>query len=363
MSLEKICGSEQVPQNSRETGGNGAAPSPGSGGTEGNSGTPPQERWGEKLANLAQQGANVIADVGSGPASLFLGTVGAATDGARVLNYSIASMFSKVVQGSNLDTDWLRPYKYLYATKPTKKIFVFPLLNDISLNATNSWTDKEDDIGQGAITSLLTKYVGGGPGNLAKIITANVNELSNIMRTTIKPSDSANRMSRLELAKYYQFPTDGEKVDVTFTLFNTVRKGDWKKNFTFIFLFALRNKLLKLDALSFEPPYLYDIFIPGTKHLPLAFVSSFTAAPKGIMRNLPYEFTGADTSGLGKITTLVPVPEAWEITIQFESLLVQSANLMLSSIYDFPISVSRVGNDDNTNNNGDTSSTSNNTNS
>ena len=312
------------------------------------------------MNDLAEKGKEALASAGSGGASLFLGTVGAATDGARALNDNIASMFSHVVQGSNLDTDWLRPYKYLYATKPTKKIFVFPLLNDITLNATNSWTDKEDNIGQAAITSLLTKYVGGGPGNLAKIITANVNELSNIMRTTIKPSDSANRMSRLELAKYYQFPTDGEKVDVTFTLFNTVRKGDWKKNFTFIFLFALRNKLLKLDALSFEPPYLYDIFIPGTKHLPLAFVSSFTAAPKGIMRNLPYEFTGGDTSGLGKITTLVPVPEAWEITIQFESLLVQSANLMLSSIYDFPISVSRVGNDDNTNNNnGDASNNTN----
>lgn len=310
---------------------------------------------------MAKEGKEALDSAGSGTASLFLGTVGAATDGARALNDNIASMFSKVVQGSNLDTDWLRPYKYLYATKPTKKIFVFPLLNDITLNATNSWTDKEDNIGQAAITSLLTKYAGGGPGNLANIITANVNELSNIMRT-VGPGDNANRMSRLELAKYYQFPTDGEKVDVTFTLFNTVRKGDWKKNFTFIFLFALRNKLLKLDALSFEPPYLYDIFIPGTKHLPLAFVSSFTAAPKGIIRNLPYKFTGGKIDGLGEITTLVPVPEAWEITIQFESLLVQSANLMLSSIYDFPISVSQVGNDNNTNNNGDTSSTSNNTN-
>ena len=92
--------------------------------------------------------------------------------------------------------------------------------------------------------------------------------------------------------------------------------------------------MLKVDSLSFEPPYLYDIFIPGSKRLPLAFVSSYTVVPKGIIRSLPHTIGGKDIT--------VPVAEAWEVTIEFESLIPQSANMMLSALYDFSITVKEI---------------------
>lgn len=141
-------------------------------------------------------------------------------------------------------------------------------------------------------------------------------------------------MSRMDLAKFYQYPTDGEKLTINFTLFNTVKKGEWRKNYAFLFLFALRNKLLKLDSLSFVPPYLYDIILPGVKRLPLAFVNNYAVKPRGVIRNLNFK-----ESFLGKRGLYIPVPEAWEVSIEFESLLPQSANLMLSSIFDLDISV------------------------
>lgn len=143
----------------------------------------------------------------------------------------------------------------------------------------------------------------------------------------------------MDLAKFYQYPTDGEKLTINFTLFNTVKKGEWRKNYAFLFLFALRNKLLKLDSLSFVPPYLYDIIIPGFKRLPLAFVNNYSVKSRGIIREL--KFDNKDITGfLGKTDLYIPVPEAWEVSIEFESLLPQSANLMLSSIFDLDISVS-----------------------
>lgn len=200
------------------------------------------------------------------------------------------------------------------------------------MNATNSWSDEKNH--QGMITDFLDKFTGQFSARaLGENIRSTNNEIQNFINS-ISSGGDANRMSRLDLAKYYSYPTDGERITITFTLFNTVKKGEWKKNFNFIYLFCLRNKLLKLDSLSFEPPYLYDIFIPGAKRLPLSYVGSYTVTPKGIIRNLAHT--------IGEKEILAPVPEAWEVSIEFVSLIPQSANLMLSALYDFPITVNSV---------------------
>lgn len=110
----------------------------------------------------------------------------------------------------------------------------------------------------------------------------------------------------------------------------------------FISLFNLRNLPFKLDYTTYLPPLLYDIIIPGVKRLPFAYVSSFSAEPQGLIRNMKIEnflsrIAGAATNENKNVS--VPVPEAWTVSITFKSMLARSANLMLAGGADLPITI------------------------
>lgn len=130
-----------------------------------------------------------------------------------------------------------------------------------------------------------------------------------------------------EVAKTFQYNTEGDNINTQFTLYNTTRLNAWKDNYRFLYLFTLRNLPFRIDATTFIPPLLYDVVVPGIKRLPVCYVSSLDITPKGMMRTLTCEnFLG----GEGNIT--VNVPEAWEVNINFQCLIGKSANMMLDGI-------------------------------
>lgn len=153
--------------------------------------------------------------------------------------------------------------------------------------------------------------------------------------------------SVFEMARYFNFNTsDTDEVTISFVLFNTIVKNgvvdQWKRNLYFISLFNLRNLPFKLDYTTYLPPLLYDVIIPGVKRLPFAYVSSFSAVPQGMIRNMKIEnflaaIAGVDTNENKQIST--PVPEAWTISITFKSMIARTANLMLAGGADLPITI------------------------
>lgn len=225
------------------------------------------------------------------------------------------------VESGNLNTNVLQPYKYLYLTKETGKRYVFPMLTPTDLlNVTTSWGDSQAGgfkIGDFDITEV------------AKQTIEVVQTMANLVDVF---SGKGNiETAYMEMAKAFNFNSEGPEITTNFVLFNTTKKDAWKTNFRFLSLFMLRNLPFKVSSYSFIPPLMYDITVPGIKHLPLCYVSNIQITSHGNIRHLTTTNYIKDIVGAGVAsnTTLIPVPEAWQVAITFKCLLSNTANLVL----------------------------------
>lgn len=254
---------------------------------------------------------------------------------------SIQELYSSYVEkfkrfeGTNLNSDLLSPYKFLYFTKETGKKFVFPMLNFDEFNLLNlSHNYGDAKTAELPLIGGLTEIMGG------KVLTF-FSGATSLINTFADTGSARTEEHMLEMAKAFNFETGGQEVSSNFVLYNTIKKDAWKKHYRFLMSFLLRNLPFKITPYSYIPPLLYDIIIPGTKHLPLCYVSSITINPLGRIRSLTIEdfikgiVTGTNASG----TMLVAVPEAWKVSIKFKCLLSDTANLLLD-LKNAPINVS-----------------------
>jgi hypothetical protein len=90
--------------------------------------------------------------------------------------------------------------------------------------------------------------------------------------------------------------------------------------------------IFRKDNTSFFPPLFYDLTIPGIIRQPFTYVESVNVQPQGVVRMLECKRL-FDFMEEGK-NFVVPVPEAWIVTITFKSLLSTSANLVISALDD-----------------------------
>lgn len=245
----------------------------------------------------------------------------------------------------------LSPYNYLYATEMTGFRYVFPLITDQDFYAlTNMWGTSNEKHNSIFTQNYLTNLLHIGADLMANTVGS---DIPNIMNVLSKNSSGANRSSVFEMARYFNFDTDNtDEIKLNFVLYNTVVKNgkidQWKRNLYFISLFNMRNLPFKLDYTTYLPPLLYDVIIPGVKRLPFTYVSEFTAAPLGLIRNMKIDNFLAKICGAKGGTNesvSVPIPEAWSVSVTFKSMLGRSANLMLAGGADLPISINMNNNE------------------
>lgn len=242
----------------------------------------------------------------------------------------------------HLNTELLSPYFYLYSLEATGKKFCFPFLTDgaASWTVANSFSaDGSTSILTKALTETMDKLLNEGLIKFA----ADAQDLSNLLSTD-STTQSGFTMYNIEKAKAFAFPSGGKTVRVRFPLFNTIKVDAWKDNYKFIMLFGLRNMLFRKNNVQYYPPLFYDVSIPGFGRMPLSYVKSFTVKPVGMtrMKNIKLSVLGLNLkygNFHDDLDTSVIVPEAWVIDIEFESLIADSANQMLSSMFDLPVSV------------------------
>lgn len=98
------------------------------------------------------------------------------------------------------------------------------------------------------------------------------------------------------------------------TTFNLINETDdlIKSHYKFIIRMMMSLAPSYPDPMRVHVPYVYSVSIPSLTQLPLAFISSFDAAPIGAAKMV------------GKIYT----PEGWKITIAFNSLFPVSKQLL-----------------------------------
>ena len=259
-------------------------------------------------------------------------TISYARTAIKTLMSFVKQAYNTVGRPDDHLTSFLYPYSFMYMTEPTGFQFVFPMLTDGAgyFSVTNQWSNGDsadrNNIVKGGTSDLINNFVANWIEQAVGIGASLYVDVQNL-RDALSFSDKTIQDYFIEKAKFYNYATDGQKVNVRFTLYNTVQQDIWKKHYKFLYLFALRNLPFKFTPSSFSPPLLYDIFLPGSKYLPLCYVSNFNVTNQGVTRRLS---TNSILKSGG--TVQVSVPDAWVVDLEFTCMLGPSANLMLAAI-------------------------------
>lgn len=239
---------------------------------------------------------------------------------------------SPVATGSGL----LAPYLLMYCVKPTNRKYCFPMLDKSSsyFKAVNKMEEKDGGMGSSILGNKLFSTIA-NVGRTMMGIAEDIEQIAPFLSGQ-SVADGGTRQYHIERSKYFSYPSDGEEIETSFVLYNTVKQNIWKDHYKFIMGFMLRNLPFKYDVVAYYPPLFYDVHVPGVKRCPFCYVDNFDVSPLGLTRNL--KISGKDF-GIGADKTLysVNVPEAWMVKVKFKSLLATSSNQILSGFIDTPI--------------------------
>lgn len=238
---------------------------------------------------------------------------------------SAANHFNAIINSTG---GYLSPYSDLYSISNVNCLkYVFPYFEQTSFSVTNTFSEGPQSKG-GALKNTLDEWVNtsGILGGFAE----QINELKSIGDLLTGRSEIGDEGIYIEKPKYFQYGENAESITVNFVLYNTIKHPSdpavpWQKNYQFIKNFALKNLPYKISFFSYLTPALYEVQIPGTKYFPISFVSNFSATNLGVAHYL-------DLNGYP-----VLVPEAWNVSITFQSLLNSSANILQSAFGRGPI--------------------------
>lgn len=271
-----------------------------------------------------------------------------ATKAYKGLSSGLAQLLGYVAGGSVADiagsgpvgsSKFLKPYSLLYALNRTAKRFVFPMLSQPPLNKViNDYGDKQGDDSVLSNNGFLNWINETASGIVS--FTRDFRDMANIIGESTQVDV---KLSQVEKAKFFQYPTATEEYTISFPLLNTVKNptpnGEpyWKRNYKFILYFTLRNMIYRRDNTSFYPPLFYDLIIPGVIRQPFCYINGFNVKPLGMVRMMNIENPLASLTNVEKASIAVAVPEAWIVTIKVKSLLATSANMVLSGFTDLSI--------------------------
>lgn len=216
-----------------------------------------------------------------------------------------------------LNTDTLKSYIGIYLTKKTGFHYVLPYFGNNSYSITNSWA-------QQAQQSTLVA------SNL-------VNQMMGAVDTAAGALNIFQPGTFIEKPRYFQYPTEGESITVTFPLLNTYNPYNnalpYQQNYELLWILAYQNKPYRTSFSRIIPPKIYTLTIPGVKYMPYCYISNMSIDFQGTVRNLDVTLPTGQA-----IKT--PIPEAYNVSITFTSLLADIGNMMASKDFGFKINTS-----------------------
>lgn len=238
---------------------------------------------------------------------------------------SAANQFNAIISSAG---GHLSPYSDLYSISNDNCLkYVFPYFEQKSFSLANKFGAGPQSNG-GALHNTLEEWVktSGILGGFAE----QINELKSIGDLLTGRGEIGDEGIYIEKPQYFQYSSNDESLTVNFVLYNTIKHPSdpavpWQKNYQFIKNFALKNLPYKISFFSYQTPALYEVQVPGIKYFPISFISNFSATNLGVAHYL-------DLNGYP-----VLVPEAWNVSITFQSLLSSSANILQSAFGRGPI--------------------------
>ena len=205
---------------------------------------------------------------------------------------------------SQLLGEYLKSYIGIYITEPTGFKYSLPFFEGTPHDIRNSWG-----------SSLQSKFLYSSM-------------LEKGMEWVDRAAATLNIMTPgtyIEKPKYFQYPGEGESLTVKLPLLNTLKKNDkvpYQQNYELLWILAYQNKPYRTSFSRILPPKLYNVSIPGVKYMPYAYISKMDVNFLGTRRQLPVN------TPKGEVIT--SIPEAYEVSITFTSLIADTGNLMVN---------------------------------
>ena len=140
----------------------------------------------------------------------------------------------------------------------------------------------------------------------------------------------------IEPPKYFNNPQPATE-QVTFPLANTIRRGPnspVQQNYELLWLLAFQNKPYKTSFTRTPPPKIYSVYVPGSFSMPYAYIESMDVEFVGTTRKTSvYVPAGNGDGNIGSKVIQAPIPEAYQVSITFASLISDYGNTMLSDAF------------------------------
>lgn len=241
-------------------------------------------------------------------------TLGSGKKTTSDFNNTISSLTKKIEKiASNkedkalLNTDYLKSYIGIYLTKATEFRYVLPYFNNSFIGLNNTWGAQAQQ--PTFIASTLVNQVMEGVDKAANV--ANI----------LQPG------TFIEKPKYFQYPTEGESITVSFPLLNTHNPHNnaipYQQNYELLWILAYQNKPYRTSFSRIIPPKIYTLTIPGVKYMPYSYISNMSVDFQGTVRNLDVTLPSGDVVS-------APIPDAYIVTITFTSLIADIGNMLVT---------------------------------
>jgi hypothetical protein len=270
--------------------------------------------------NAITQLKNLTTGTGTGDASSGNSITQTFKDGiASFKSYVNSNAVSSEDKALLTASDYLKSYIGIYYTKKTGFNYVLPYFGENTIGTANSFNESYQ--GSQSIASLV---------NTGLKVVEEVASAVNI----------AQPGTFIEKPKHFQYPAEGKSVTVTFPLFNTFSRGvvsqgkdqvlPYQQNYELLWLLAYQNKPYRTSFSRILPPKIYTLTLPGQEFFPYCYISNMTVNFLGSRRLQTVKLPSVTSKGEG-ISCETTIPEAYVVTLTFQSLLADIGNTMISS--------------------------------
>jgi hypothetical protein len=240
---------------------------------------------------------------------------------AKFLGSAIDAIQS--IAGSELDRGLLTQHNLnslhgIYYTKPTDFKYRLPL-----------YAAPEGELSEGFGTN--------NAGQVGEIAGKVINKITDVAEMMAKGVNFSQPGVYIEKPQYFQ-GAGGRSETVKFPLSNTVRRGTAspiQQNYELLWLLAFQNRPYKTTFARTPPPKLYTVTVPGHFSMPYAYIDNMSVEFVGTVRK-SYVYVPSGGSGEGALTAKkikTDVPEAYQVSLTFKSLLGEYGNTMVSNAF------------------------------
>jgi len=254
------------------------------------------------ISNLSQSTQNNLTQAVANNPNGLTGKVAAQIQNA--FNNTSNFLSSSPVGGSNSVLD---PYNGLYIIEPTGWQYNLPY-----------FTNTNNELGNQFGTDM------GVVGKMFGINDA-VQGFGDLVESAAGLANLTQPGTYIEKAQFYQFQPQGDTINLTFPLFNTMTYNDVIRNWQLIYLLIYQNRPNRRTRDLIDPAPLYEVSIPGVKYTPYAYISNLSVEFMGARRTMTLSI-----NNVGDIQTIIP--DAYRVSITLQSLVMETKNFLYASL-------------------------------